>query len=282
MISTRLFSVLDRNRNDYIDVLEFIEGMTLLFSENYEKLIEFIFDFYDFNKDGKISKEDVRVVLSYVPLNITRLDKYSELKLKFEHEEFKDRVESQEELFNLMEKCFKKTDELDLPQFKDIIENVCSDIFLFILIFLMEKKPFSKKTIKEFEGRKFTSSSIKINRTPVLTSKLIASPNLHSKFSPSLTISRSPVMNKRMTLDSLSGKDTKESKNLLMKLAGKPPKKEEEDKMHPVNRKQRNDLKNLSTKGSKSNVNNVYEDLPINPGIKLKGIKSSDKLDMFK
>ena len=84
---------MDRNRNNYIDVLEFIEGMTILFSENYEKLIEFIFDFYDFDKDGKISKEDVRVVLSYIPLNITKLEKYSELKLKFENEEYKDRVE---------------------------------------------------------------------------------------------------------------------------------------------------------------------------------------------
>jgi len=280
---------LDRNRNNYIDVLEFIEGMTILFSENYEKLIEFIFDFYDFDKDGKISKEDVRVVLSYIPLNITKLEKYSELKLKFENEEYKDRVESQEELFNLLEKCFKLKNELDLDKFKDIIENVSSDIFLFILIFLMEKKPFSKKTIKEFEGRKFTSSSIRINRTPVLTSKLIASPNLNSKFSPSVTISRSPMMSKRITLNSLSGKDTKESKNLLMKLAGKPAKKDEnkedlaedESKMHPVNRKQRNDLKNLSTKGSKNNVNHVYNDLPIVPGIKHKGI-SNDKLEMYK
>lgn len=276
--------------------------MTILFSENYEKLIEFIFDFYDFDKDGKISKEDVRVVLSYIPLNITKLEKYSELKLKFENEEFKDRVESQEELFNLLEKSFnnngKTLEHMDLEKFKDVIENISSDIFLFILIFLMDKKPFSKKTIKEFEGRKFTSSSIRINKTPVLTSKLIASPNLNSKFSPSVTISKSPMMNKRINLNSFSGKDMKESKNLLMKLAGKKTENvekeenlndlsnlnlnDEEMKMHPANRKQRNDLKNLSTKGSKNNVlNHVYNDLPIVPGIKHKGIKSNDKLEMY-
>ena len=263
--------------------------MTVLFSENYSKLMEFIFDFFDFDKDGKISKEDVRVVLSYIPLNITKLEKYSELKLKFEKEDFKDRVESQEELFNLMEKCFKDS-ELDLEKFKNVIENVSSDIFLFILILLMEKKPFSKKTIKEFEGRKFTSSSIRINRTPVLQSRYIASPNLNSKFSPSVTISRSPMMSKRMTIGSLHGKDTQESKNFLMKLAGKPAKKEEnkddlgEDELKSLpNRKERHDLKNLSTKeGSKKNVNHIYNDLPIVPGIKHKGIKSSDKIEMFK
>ena len=106
----------------------------MLFSDNYEKLIEFIFDFYDFDKDGKISKEDVRVVLSYIPLNITKHEKYSEMKLKFEHEEFKDRVESQEELFNLMEKCFNKESEINFDKFKDIVENVSSDIFLFIAL----------------------------------------------------------------------------------------------------------------------------------------------------
>lgn len=44
--------------------------MTLLFTENYNKLAPFTFKFYDFDKDNFITKEDVRTVLSYVPLNI--------------------------------------------------------------------------------------------------------------------------------------------------------------------------------------------------------------------
>ena len=119
--------------------------MTILFSENFEKLVKFIFEFYDFNKDGLISKEDVRVVLSYIPLNIT---KYSKLKLKFEKEDFGDRVESQDELYELLEKCFNNSQTLDMNKFSDVIENVSSDIFLFILIFLLDKKPFSKTTSK--------------------------------------------------------------------------------------------------------------------------------------
>jgi hypothetical protein len=43
--------------------------MTILFSESYEKLTPFIFGLYDFDKDGLVSKEDIRIVLSYVPLN---------------------------------------------------------------------------------------------------------------------------------------------------------------------------------------------------------------------
>lgn len=214
---------MDRNRNDYIDVLEFIEGMTILFSENFEKLVKFIFDFFDFDKDGKISKEDVRVVLSYIPLNYKNNKNYSKMKLKLEKEDYKDRVESQDELYSLLEKCFEKTEILDFDRFISVVENTNSDIFLFILIFLMDKKPFSNTTIKEFKGRKLECPSIRINKTPVLQSRLIASPNLNSKFSPSVTISKSPMMSKRITLDTdkkFSNNHNAESKNFLLKFAG--------------------------------------------------------------
>jgi Ca2+-binding EF-hand superfamily protein len=57
--------------------------MKLLFSETYENFAKFMFDFYDFDKDGKISFEDMQTVLSYIPLNSTK-EKLSGYKLKFE------------------------------------------------------------------------------------------------------------------------------------------------------------------------------------------------------
>ena len=72
----------DKKKNNHIDVYEFIEGMTTLFSETFDKLSKFIFDLYDFDKDGFISKEDVRTVLSYVPLNTK--SKLNDMQLKFE------------------------------------------------------------------------------------------------------------------------------------------------------------------------------------------------------
>ena len=79
IISDRLFSVFDKNHNDYLAPKEFIEGMNILFSESFHSLAEFIFKFYDFDHDGKITKEDVRVVLSYVPLQ----KKFSKNKMIF-------------------------------------------------------------------------------------------------------------------------------------------------------------------------------------------------------
>ncbi len=49
---------------------EFVGGMMTLLTESYENTSKFIFDFYDFDKDGCITKEDIRIVLSYVSLCI--------------------------------------------------------------------------------------------------------------------------------------------------------------------------------------------------------------------
>jgi Ca2+-binding EF-hand superfamily protein len=74
--------VLDTDKNGYLDIVEFIDGMTLLFTEDYSKLAPFIFKFYDFDKDGYLSKEDIRTVLSYIPLNTK--SKVHHTNLKFE------------------------------------------------------------------------------------------------------------------------------------------------------------------------------------------------------
>lgn len=118
--------------------MEFTEGMTILFSESFDKMEKFIFSFYDFDKDGIISKEDVRTVLSYIPLN-TRSKVSSGIRLKFEQysttkirEDYKDRVESQDELYSLLEKCFNGIEKMDFTCFSNVVEKVSSDILLFV------------------------------------------------------------------------------------------------------------------------------------------------------
>ena len=71
IIGERLFNVFDTNSSESIELEEFVGGMKTLFSEDYEKNTKFIFDFYDFDNDGKINKEDIRVILSYITLNFS-------------------------------------------------------------------------------------------------------------------------------------------------------------------------------------------------------------------
>ncbi len=235
------------------------------------------------------------MVLSYIPLNTK---KFKSANSKYEIEDYKDRIESQDELYQMLEKFFSNFSKLDIKQFNTILQNVSSEIFLYILIFLLEKRPFSKKTLEEFQGVKTKSSTLGSSlKSPSISSNkiLLASPSLHSKFTPSLTISKSPLMNKR-TLDvsfkpnpleskKLGGK-SEDAKSLLLKLAGKPVPTQNSTNpdntgidettdenaliknVPKVNRKQRNNLKVLEdTKQNEKKIAD-YADLPITPAIK--------------
>jgi tRNA A-37 threonylcarbamoyl transferase component Bud32 len=144
--------------------------MITLFCDEFDSTSKFIFDFYDYNKSGKIKKEDIRTVLSYVSLSQ-------------EIQNYKDRVHSQQELYEILEKCFAKVknEEMGYKEFKKIIENENSDMYLMILLFLYEKKPFTKATLLAY--------SKKIKKSPVNSpskspSKRIASPSKNTSFSP--------------------------------------------------------------------------------------------------
>jgi hypothetical protein len=90
------------------------------------------------------------------------------------------------------------------------VENVCSDIYLFIIVFLMQNKPFSKVCLKDYETRR--NSFLKVNTSNYGShssgngnKSLVCSPNLHSKFSPSISISKSPTLQKSIPNFKLDG-----------------------------------------------------------------------------
>ena len=187
IISERLFAVFDKDKDGILNLSEFVNGMRSLFSqsESFDSLARFIFDFYDFLSCEKIKKDDVRVVLSYVPLQKTDINAIKEENIEIIEENFQDRVESQEQLFNILKIAFKDRQEMDYEEYIQVIKNVNSDIFILILMFLLEKKPFSSATIKIYgssnEGKK------DISHTPKADKQVIASPSLNSRFlSPKL------------------------------------------------------------------------------------------------
>lgn len=215
--------------------------MLSIFSSNYNKLTTLIFKIYDFENTGFISREDVRTILSHISIKshsskpLTLSNNTSDninYSFKFDRETFQDRLESQEELHSLLNKSFKFEKKIDFTTFIYIIENIDSDIFLYLLIFLLEKSPFSHKTLENYKFIRSDSDDqedkkIKIEethfrnrnslKTPTInappayfsrgaksptnlasnTSKLLASPTLLSKFSPTESISKSPSLQKK-------------------------------------------------------------------------------------
>jgi uncharacterized protein (UPF0332 family) len=69
-------------------------------------------------------------VLSYVPLQKKDLNTIKEENFEIVEENFQDRVESQEQLFNILNIAFKDREEMDYEQYLQIIKNVNSDIFI--------------------------------------------------------------------------------------------------------------------------------------------------------
>lgn len=67
ILNERLFTVLDIDGNEYLNSSEFIEGLLILFSDDYELISKFIFNFLDFDQDGFITRDDVKVIFSYIP-----------------------------------------------------------------------------------------------------------------------------------------------------------------------------------------------------------------------
>ena len=106
LIGDRLFKVFDTNCNNSIELIEFVEGMRTLFYEDYEKNSRFIFDFYDFDNDGKISQEDIRVVLSYITLTYMEPNNSEKKIIDGINISYKNRLTSQEELCDILNNCF--------------------------------------------------------------------------------------------------------------------------------------------------------------------------------
>ena len=68
MIADRFFALIDDQATARADFKDFMTTMLRVYCSELEQQYSLAFDVYDFNKDGVISREEVRLVLSYVPL----------------------------------------------------------------------------------------------------------------------------------------------------------------------------------------------------------------------
>lgn len=63
-----MFTMFDTDRDGFLGKKEFLNGFYRLFGCSFEENLKLVYDLFDFDSDGQITKEDMRTLLSHVPL----------------------------------------------------------------------------------------------------------------------------------------------------------------------------------------------------------------------
>lgn len=194
MLSKRLFAVMNKSKSGFLSKKEFLNGMGLLFTEYFDYLIKFIFNFYDTDEDGIITKEDIRLMLSYLPLKTSKFT--FSYKFKLEQLTFTDQLIAQKEIYELTKDMFKR-DVMRFDTFKLYITKVDPCPFLYLLVTIFEYKPFSTETLIYYS--KITPISLNFINITEDDEKYkkkynLPLPNLNSKFKVCQALGRSDYL----------------------------------------------------------------------------------------
>ena len=198
-ISEKVFTVFDEDKDGFLNSKEFILGMNKLYNGSYQDTIKLIFDILDFNHDGFIEKDDAKMILSLLPL---KTDKSKV--------EYKYQMQSLEEITEIINSTFGKSKKLNLEEFKNTVEKHKSDIFIQIICFLYQKKPFTSNNINVLKSSK-KSVPNDILQTPQVKTKescgniLLPSPLKNTSLSPASIFLKSNVIKTPFSLGESAG-----------------------------------------------------------------------------
>ena len=86
-----MFNLFDSDDDGFLAKDEFLSGLCKLFPNSFEEKVRLVYDLFDFDLDGVITKEDIRTLLSHAPLaQVLDIDESNSgrqsLKLQFETE----------------------------------------------------------------------------------------------------------------------------------------------------------------------------------------------------
>ena len=171
-ISEKLFTSMDKDNDGYLSSKEFLDGMMSLYFGSFRETVKVIFNLFDFDKDGQISKGDIKITMSYLPLK---------------DDSHKVQMESLTELDEILDLYFKGSKTLTFDKFIEHVTKTKSDIYLQLLCFIYENKPFTKENVeayKTFKKKNENSQSPKKKDSPNMQKResvLLSSPSRKSK-----------------------------------------------------------------------------------------------------
>ena len=183
-IAEKLFTVFDKDKDGFLNQKEFIYGMNRLYNSNFDETLKLIFELLDFNHDELIEKDDVKMILGLLPL------KTDKNKIKYKYQ-----MQSLEEIQQIINLTFDNKKTLNLEDFKEVVVKKKSDVFLQIICFLYQKKPFSDSNISVLSTSKKANdlelSTPQIKKKVKCDNVLLPSPLQNSALSPAFQLFQS-------------------------------------------------------------------------------------------
>jgi Ca2+-binding EF-hand superfamily protein/predicted Ser/Thr protein kinase len=133
ILSEKIFNIFKTELTSGISYEEFITNMLKLFCGDFEENVKMVFNILDFDQDGCIQKQDTLFLFSFLE------------------------IKNYEEIVNTFFKIHGNTQiSLTYLEFLHVVENENSDIFILILCFLYELKPFTKSCLLPFKFNQTT------------------------------------------------------------------------------------------------------------------------------
>lgn len=162
--------------------------MFKIYYSNFETQVKLVFDLYDFDRDGFISAQDIKIVLSYVPLIKKKQDESTRSPREGTYtqdgggfNDFEDQVKVQEEIDNMLKICMGDKDKLDLQEFQKVCEETSSDMLVTVLKILKDKLPCTENFYRYQRNYQNKTGD---QGTTDGKGKIIASPKIFEKLSP--------------------------------------------------------------------------------------------------
>ena len=289
-ISEKLFnSFASNNQQEGLTEDEFVAGFFKLYMGSFQETTKTIFDLLDFDKDGIIKKEDVKIILSYLPLNDVNEEK--EKTLESVKEVLGVQMKSLDEIDDIVSKTFKKfEDKMNFEQFKDTVQNKKSDVLLQIICFLYQEKPFSSKNIDslklkygQIEDDEYENMMNAYRRKSKKNiSVKIKTPNQDSTLSPAGSFFKRRFSIKGFSLDDPKNKN----ENFKNKSENENYKKQSMKNINHINTSEFAINEENEKKKNKNDINDAYNknismvrlnnERTIDDNKKLKNLKSKD------
>jgi tRNA A-37 threonylcarbamoyl transferase component Bud32 len=130
ILGERIFSIFAKGNSNTIPQTDFVEGLVMLYCGSLAEIQEIIFKIFDFNCDGLIVMQDIRLILSFL------------------YRGGKDQRQTDHYINDLIDKFFMGNHYMNFDDFTKVVENKFSDIFLILICFIYEYKFYDDKLLE--------------------------------------------------------------------------------------------------------------------------------------